>query len=330
VVLFYSNPTDLLQRRALERQATRVQQTELRLELDAVEKQQQAAEKTADANATQAAFQNLRTQIAVNKDVWSQLSGAFTGVLQQTFYSVLLFGLVGFGIGTVLDPVNKAVFLQFIPELGERAKDRGMVAYLTGYHLLSKAKQKLETKYTGHAMAQRLIGQGPLQLSARYYIGRGLITAAEYDDLTSQYYRFTEITIGMIVPSVILGAAVCFLLCESNDTRFPNAGIWALGLILVATIAVVLQWVGLRRYGEFRSQVFDLIAGRERAQEDQKGQVSRDEVVILARVLRRVEDVAGKLEHEVELVRATPRRGPARVEKPARNVERDERGQGGA
>lgn len=106
---------------------------------DAVEKQQQTAEKTADSSATQAAFQYLWTQIAVNKDVWSQLSGAFTGVLQQTFYSVLLFGLVGFAIGTVLDPVNKAVFLQFIPELGGQGKDGGVVTYLTGYHVLREA-----------------------------------------------------------------------------------------------------------------------------------------------------------------------------------------------
>ena len=55
---------------------------------------------------------------------------------------ILLPGLalhVVFGIGTVLDPVNKAVFLQFIPELGGQGKDGGVVTYLTGYHVLRKA-----------------------------------------------------------------------------------------------------------------------------------------------------------------------------------------------
>jgi hypothetical protein len=228
------------------------------------------------------------------QDAFSKTQNAFQkgyfAFAQQAFYGVLLFGLLGFAIGTVLDPVNKALFLQLIPELGQSSQ--GVRSFLTGYTVLNKAKQQVVDKYQNSPTGERIGSNNPLRLSAQFYIGRGLISAAEYDGLVADYYRFTEISIGMIIPTLVVGAAICYL----NTSCVIRALVASAAVIL----AFVLQRVGLRRYGEFRANVFDLISGREQAHIEQTQVVPKDEVLGLARAVHKAEQGSARMAHSLD------------------------------
>jgi hypothetical protein len=300
IVAFYTGPKDFLVHREITQQASTIQQNQLRLELLSIQEQQNKIKPDGNLLSSQDALTRIRAQIPKSGDISAQLGGQLSSVLQQSFYSFLMFGLLGFAIGTVLDPVNKALFLQVLPALGKKVTNSKVGAFLTGYGILVQSKEILTEKYSDHAFGKRLIAQDPLKLSPQYYIGRGLISASEYDDLISKYYRFTEISIGMIIPSAVLILSACYLMTAVNYRSLPHSLLWTVGIISAAAVGLVLHRVGLRRYGEFRSQVFDLIAGREQAHEEQMHEVPKDEVVVLARALHRVEHLADKLERETE------------------------------
>lgn len=186
----------------------------------------------------------------------------FDQALSKAFSSVLLFGLFGFAIGTVLDPVNKAIFLQLVPQLGP-SKDNNrrfrVLQHLSGRYLLQPKQQ------TRVNLSER---------SAHYYIGRGLITAGDYDSVEADYYRFSEISIGMIIPTVVLAAGFVHVFGDKlGPIKF---------FIYTASIlaAYCLYLIGLKRYGEFNRHLTDLIAGREQAVRDQEERLAKPSVVV--------------------------------------------------
>lgn len=186
----------------------------------------------------------------------------FDQSLSKAFSSLLLFGLFGFAIGTVLDPVNKALFLQLVPQLG----------------LPSKGTERFATlkKLSGHYLIEP-IKTNSVKLSQRtahYYIGRGLITAADYDGVEADYYRFSEISIGMIVPTMVLAAGIAHVF---------SARLGLIKFIIYSgsvVIAYFLYLIGLKRYGEFNRHLTDLIAGKERAMKDQEERLAKPSVVV--------------------------------------------------
>lgn len=323
LVLFFLNPRDLLDYRALVQQAAQLQQNQLRLELSVVKSGQEGFRLGADQSKTQDELKNLRAQL--NQDQWAQLTSSYTGILQQSFYSILLLGLGGFAIGTVLDPINKALFLQVIPEMGQRANNK-IASYVSGHSILESAKDSCVARHRDRPIAAMVGGQTASRMTAQFYIGRGLISAAEYGDLIDNYYRFTEVSIGMIIPVLTVAAGVWYVSAVPGASG--NPGEWIANplvgpgaMCLAVLIAIVLHRVGLRRYGEFHGQVFDLIAGREQAREDQSAQVSKDQVVTLARALTRVEQVAGKLDQAVEHATGRFEGRVQHVEELARRIE---------
>jgi hypothetical protein len=122
--------------------------------------------------------------------------------------------------------------------------------------------------------------------SAHYYIGRGLITPAEYDGVEADYYRFSEISIGMIVPTLVLAAGFAHVFSTPL-----GAFRYALYPVSVA-IAYFLYLVGVKRYGEFNRHLTDLIAGKEQAIRDQEERLAKTSVVLeLAEVVAQLKQI---------------------------------------
>ena len=185
-------------------------------------------------------------------------SAGFTTGVSNLFNSVILFGLVGFALGTVLDPVNKAIFLRALPELGKRGRvGKAIFGHLT------RLKEKPE-------LADLSVSANDVQ----FYIGKGLITAAEYDALQASEYRLSEMSLGMIIPTLMLGFACISSRMTTASTEFKVA-------VAVGTIAtgITLYYSGLHRYGRFQLHVYSLIEGREDAFEQQKVNAVRDAVI---------------------------------------------------
>lgn len=200
-------------------------------------------------------------------------ASGFAAGLTSLFDAVILFGLVGFALGLVLDPLNKAIFLQFIPGIGEKRGER--VKSITGYHL----KQKPRTKYA--------------EFEVHYYIGRGLITQTEYDDLVASYYRLSEISLGMIVPVLVLAAGFIKVQAAKGGGSFLLYASITLAALLGAW---VLFRVGVKRYGEFQTRVYRLIEGRDAAFEEQLKQSKREAIAVQqAAVIRELKDLVTKL-----------------------------------
>lgn len=231
----------------------------------------------AEFRATDAALSAQKTRVDASKARIDSLEMAradasgFTGGLNSLFNAVILFGLVGFALGVVLDPVNKAVFLNFIPDTGEK---RGSVfRSFTGYDL----KRAHESEYT--------------KFEVQYYIGRGLITQAEYDDLVASYFRLTEISVGMILPVIVLAAG--YIRARHTDDSWPTKA-----AIMLAAIGLgyFLFHVGIKRYGDFQRRVYQLIEGRDAAFEEQKRQAEREAIAVTqAATIRELKDLIARV-----------------------------------
>jgi hypothetical protein len=182
----------------------------------------------------------------------------------------LLFGLLGFALGMVFDPINRALFLQVFPDTvaGTTAETDGIrlllrktvVAPLRLFvspHALDYATER-RTKKTGTA-------DPVLEHAAQFYIGRGLITNAEYQDLVDRYYRFSELSIGLVLPLVAIGTAV--LVHERSVQRFPIG----IAVFLVSGVAAIaMARLGSRSHVEFKRAVRELIQGRLAAIAEQR------------------------------------------------------------
>ena len=298
LVLFFFNPADFLGYRDLARNAARLQAEQYKGELKTVEQGQQKSSTEQDLQNRQKMLADLRKQLNSNQDVWTQLTSSYTGILQQIFYMILFLGLLGFAIGTVLDPLSKALFMQMIPEFGER---NTAVQGITGHSILKRSQEAFVQRHANKPIAQMVAKLRASRMTAQFFIGRGLISAAEYNDLVDKYYLYSQISIGMIIPMLTVAAALCYRVVSENSLIGGSEFLTILAFVLGAGIgAIFLQRVGLRGYGDFHSQVFDLIAGREQAREDQMQQVGKDQVVNLARAVHRSEEISHKLGETLE------------------------------
>lgn len=188
---------------------------------------------------------------------------------------LLTFGLLGFALGVLLDPVNKAIFLQLLPEAGERAPaqhrqedNKSLLKPLTSP--IGKLSAAVGTgavnliasagKATRHKADDLLASHSP-----QFYVGRGMITDSEYQLLVDRYYRFSELTIGLVLPVILIGVTAYFY----NSTAGKSLKGWCW---LAASIAagLFLARVGLRRYAEFRFEVAQLITGRLQQFDDRR------------------------------------------------------------
>jgi len=198
--------------------------------------QNQIDAKTAELNSRQTELNSWNTRVWSSEDFQKFMNSGLTGWL--------LFGLLGMAIGTVLDPLNKALFLQWLPGL---AGDKGLSG---GPGRLPSIVHPPKDKYAPD------VDKPP-----QYYVGSGVVTQPEYDGLVSDYYRWSEISIGMILPVLVL-AVGAIQWWRRGHGDLPPVWLWIAIFGTALTIAVCLFIVGLRRYRDFQLQVNMFVAGR--------------------------------------------------------------------
>lgn len=217
------------------------------------------------AAATAATLKSEETQLAALRQRVVD-AGGFTTGLSSIYEAALMLMLAGFAVGMLLDPVNKALFLQYLPSLGE-GRSAG-IQRLTGYNVRQLAA---ETKVAAR--------------DPHFFIGRGLISQAEYDELVASYYRFSEITLGMVLPTVVLGIAAIRL----SDLSWW----WFLASIAAAW---VLFRIGLKRHSEFLRRTYSLIEGRQNAVAEQRAVAEREAIAVQqAATIRELKDIVKSL-----------------------------------
>lgn len=203
-------------------------------------------------------------------------SADFSKFLNSGVTGWLLFGLLGMAIGTVLDPLNKALFLQWLPGL---SGDRNLPPFVA--NLVRPAR--------GGGKTEKL--DKPIQ----FFIGSGVITQQEYDGLVSDYYRWSEISVGMILPVLAITAG-WFRQWELSHGAWPDITIAVVILVLALLLAVVLFTVGLRRYREFQQQVNTFVHGRMKLQQEQlTAQKQHVDLTNLAQLIYEAKIAADKL-----------------------------------
>jgi len=214
---------------------------------------------------------------------------------------LLLFGLLGFILGVIFDPVNKAIFVQLLPEAAAQEENpsgdgqvlqsqvttqkissgEGWVEVIINKHRLRSA---IQTSVSAIERFARLFSftrlarvLAPVEFaqkrnpglldshSPQFFIGRGLIAAGEYQDLIDRSYRFSELTTGLVLPVALIGAGLFFRYRATGEVW---QGVAWLALCWIGS--VLLARVGVRRYAEFRFAVAELIGGRLEALNDQK------------------------------------------------------------
>lgn len=184
---------------------------------------------------------------------------------------VLMFGLLGFLLGLMLDPVNKAIFLQAIPEA---AGSTGVFGKFIASRLVPHSPSESNT---ATALSKRRV---------QFYIGRGVITEAEYQALIDKYYRFAELTIGLVIPMLL----TAFVLFRYEWLRGRPAPAFA-SLALVF-MALALPRIGIRRHGEFRKATSDLVEGRlEKLQADEEARARTVNLLQLQQLVARAGDL---------------------------------------
>jgi hypothetical protein len=188
---------------------------------------------------------------------------------------LLMFGVLGFILGVVFDPVNKAIFLQKLPELvaskeipkpdGKRGQER-KAQKIAALARVFVPKEHAENRNPG-----RLREHSP-----QFYIGKGVIAAGEYQDLIDRFYRFCEVTTGLVMPIALIGVALA--------QHYRSQDRWAQAiatLVLSFCASMLLARIGVRRYAEFRAAVAELIDGRIDQLDEAKQKSAESKVDIL-------------------------------------------------
>ncbi len=177
--------------------------------------------------------------------------------------------LVGFFAGIILDPISKQIFLQWILVWRER-KQTFELEWLRRWtaELEDEVKER-----EGRAIARDLL-MG--RQHASYWIGKRLISQDEHDYHVGQYYRYSEVAIGLILPTIVLGGAIASRI-ESDLPRFL---IWLAVFLPVLLLCVFFYRVGVKRYYEFRARLAKFISGRYVAWLEEKEQASSEVQVL--------------------------------------------------
>ena len=203
---------------------------------------------------------------------------------------LLMFGLLGFTLGVVLDPVNKAIFLQALPEMVAPKADLDRVAQPDAKSQGRSKGAFLARIFVPLEHAQKRHPKLLREHSPQFYIGRGVITAGEYQDLIDNYYRFCEVTTGLVIPVALVGLALVIHYWSKH--AWPQA---VLSAVLSVSGSVLLARIGVRRYAEFRIAASEMIEGRidQMREARQKAGDSRIDIVQLQTLVHQADQIMG-------------------------------------
>jgi len=189
---------------------------------------------------------------------------------------VLMFGVLGLMLGLMLDPVNKALFLQVLPEAAG-SSSTGRRYRVRKYFARTFVSRASRTYPRSDVLSRHRV---------QFYIGRGVITEAEYQALIDKYYRFAELTIGLVIPLLITTAGL-FQYEWLRDR--PGRAVASLMLI---PLAIALARVGVRRHSEFKDATRDLILGRlERLELEEKARATTVNLLQLQQLVSRAKEL---------------------------------------
>ncbi len=127
----------------------------------------------------------------------------FTDFAQKLTSKIILFTLVAIAIGFILSPFNQAIINiayddTTVDDLNEAGVKRGLMK-------VSKSDDHTKEPW----------------LNPNYAVGLKLITQDDVDTVRKRYYYAAELTVGMIVPLILLAVA-----CASYEVkRYPDSGL---------------------------------------------------------------------------------------------------------
>jgi hypothetical protein len=202
-------------------------------------------------------------------------------LLLSTVQTILYFALIGFVLGMLLDPLNRALFLEFFPDLSTRlAKGHQKLAVAMGAASIAEARARRAQNFAAQAMVSD--GDSPKAngtlRTAQFYIGRGLLTQAEYDARVADYYRHAEISAGMIFPTFALGVALA-----------PNSPLW---WVLAVAGPLGLYRLAVSRLADFQHRLADFIEGRiDQLKSAEAKQRRTVDLTLLVHLLRKIDSL---------------------------------------
>jgi hypothetical protein len=112
-----------------------------------------------------------------------------------------------------------------------------------------------------------------------YFVGRKIVSESEIDDVVKSYYRWTEASLNLVLPTFALGFAIYL-----SSSKW---GSWTLTIAVASTI--VLFRVARRRHQDYRNRLRGFIEGRLKSYQEESLQKEKaktmDEVVQEAKKL---------------------------------------------
>jgi len=238
------------------------------------------AKKAGLAKDIEAAQAQLDRFLARRADLEKKTVDTLEDLLGSILSHLVGLALVGYVLGTMLSPINRALLQSNPTTWGEvlRLKLR-----------LRSPKLMKQQDGTGKKARKRLnkIRHKKPELTlvdkknAKFWVGKGVISNEEYNGFVTDYYRWAEVSINMIIPTIVLGVSVSYWLltnwCHSNPKPFP--GVLLIGILLTVSLAEIfvnrhLFWVARERHEDYKRQLHDFITGRLKHLEEQAQQAA--------------------------------------------------------
>jgi hypothetical protein len=180
----------------------------------------------------------------------------FQSVWQNMVNNLLTFLAASLVLGLALDPVQRVV-MSWIPLRARRFRA------LNARYSRSNPQGEIRFGDRRYERGDRLQREDPDIYQPNYAIGRGLLTQSEYNALSDEYYRQSQLATGLIFPLLMLAVAgYTRIFCCFAFGFWTRIGWICLGVVLWGIAAFLLWGVGVDRLHQFYSEVQSRIAGR--------------------------------------------------------------------
>lgn len=222
-----------------------------------------------------------------------------TDILNLVLDHLIGLVLVGYLLGTLLSPLNRALFINFVDWILTKPSNQlatDLATFVLGGvspHKSSDAKahahRHAELRLGTAAISPKKIAPGGADiddavaenyLSPTYFVGRKVISREELEALVAGYYRWTEASMNLVIPIVALGVAAM--------VQYRN---WGGGSVLAGSgvLSFFLFRSARRRNLDYKQRLSDFIEGRLQRYEEEAAQREKaktlDEVVLEAQKL---------------------------------------------
>lgn len=168
------------------------------------------------------------------------------GILTSSLSVLVVLVFAGWILGTLANPINRIAVLQLVPvKIGELRKEEAM----KDVHVHG------DEDVSGIAVSEdiwNLIKSEVAEHRPPFFMGRGLITAGEWENLVKSYYRWTEASMNLVLPAFAWTIA---LFVVSQKQNF-------LCLLIGPLLIFALIRMARRSYRTYKTQVAAFVAGK--------------------------------------------------------------------